>query len=178
MNKGARDLETPCCSRRGSWISPFRIPCLLARPVHLHALPIELALTLGGEGRGGEWFAGTLGVLGGGGRREREASGPAACAPVPGGASRPPWGGGDPRRDARGAGASALETRARETQTARRSGRGRVWRPRHYPEQGRQTLREPSSGTRAERQLQETQTLGGKDPREISSPGWTAPPTE
>lgn len=121
------------------------------------------------------------------GRRAWEASGPAASAPVSGGASRPRgmgWGGRDPggrdpRRDATGAGASALETWARETQRARRSGKGRVWRPRHNPEYGeaetenapgqRPPSGKPPVGTGTERRLR------GRNPGRQITPGAISP---
>lgn len=125
------------------------------------------------------------------GRRAWEASGPAASAPVSGGASRPRgmgWGGRDPggrdpRRDATGAGASALETWARETQRARRSGKGRLWRPRHNPEYGeaetenapgqRPPSGKPPVGTGTERRLR------GRNPgRQITPELFPPPQTE
>lgn len=109
----------PCGLVRGSCISPIR--------VLLHTLPQEPAPTLRG-GRGEGERAWTARVPG----RAWKASGPAAFAPVSGGASRP-WGKGegwdpvgrDPQRDAKGAGASALETWARETQTRGAAAGGR-----------------------------------------------------
>uniref|UniRef100_A0A8C4LAT9 Kremen protein 2 n=1 Tax=Equus asinus TaxID=9793 RepID=A0A8C4LAT9_EQUAS len=92
-------------------------------------------------------------------------------------------GGRDPRRDATGAGASALETWARETQRARRSGKGRLWRPRHNPEYGeaetenapgqRPPSGKPPVGTGTERRLR------GRNPgRQITPELFPPPQTE
>lgn len=139
---------------RGSSISPIR--------VLLHTLPQELAPTLrgGGEERERAW---TVRVPG----RAWKASGPAAFAPVSGGASRPRgkgegWdpGGRDPQRDAKGAGASALETWAGETQMRGAAAGGRCGGRGKTRSTERQPRRTPLASdlpveTGAERRLQE-----------------------
>ena len=110
-----------CGPGRRSCISPFRVLLSTSSACPPAHAPTRTFTDLG-RGKGREGRAGPRRVPEMGGRAW-EASGPAASAPVSGGASRPRGvgcRGRDPgarnaRRDARGAGAGALETWARET---------------------------------------------------------------